>query len=241
MLKKDQKRKQRIIVVFSMLMLVLLVIVLYRNYRYASFERGFSDVQKIEAGYNGDFRNEKVNATSIKREDFDKLIKDLEDYNKKLLKKVNTTDVQSLAKFINARIAMLKSEKFFKLGDDIGNIGKATDPEGFKCSEINYLLNAAYYFNRSWTHGVNSLLELDDLLSQYKKVPKLHELVGIDKTKTAFYKSDLKEVKHFPLNNMYSLAYYCGYTGGAPAYLRPFELVASPEENKRIVPLERTV
>lgn len=238
MLSRRQRKKYA---VYGLITLILLVIAFFsiKSYLYPSFENGFSKIQRIEAGYDGDFRNEKINATSIKREDFDRFIEDLEEFNDALLSKENTTDVQALNKFVNARISMLKSEKFFKLGDDIGNIGKVTDVDGFKCGEMNYILNAAYYFNRSWTYGVETHLELDDLLVQYKKIQKLHELVGIDDTKTKFYKSDLRAVKHFSLSNIRSLEYYCGYTGGAPKALKPFELVSSPEGNKRVVPIER--
>ncbi len=237
------RRQRKKYALYGVIILMLLVIAFFsiKSYLFPSFASGFNNIQRIEAKYNGDFRNEKINVTNIKRENFDRFIEDLEEFNDALLKKENTTEVRALNKFANARISMLKSEKFFKLGDDIGNIGKVTDADGFKCSEMNYILNAAYYFNRSWTYGVETHLELDDLLVQYKKLQKLHELVGIDDTKTKFYKSDLKAVKHFSLSNIRSLEYYCGYTGGAPKALKPFELVSSPEGNKRVIPVEKIV
>ena len=239
----SSRRQKKKCVISCLIILILLVTAFFsiKSYLFPSFSGGFSKIQRIEAQYNGDFRNEKINVTSIKREDFGRFIEYLEEFNDALLKKRNTTDIQALNKFAQIRMSMLKSEKFFRLGDDIGNVGKVKDIDGFRCSEMNYILNAAYYFNRSWTYGVDTQLELDDLLVQYKKVPKLHELVGIDDTKTKFYKSDLRAVKHFALTNVYSLEYYCGYTGGAPKTLKPFELVSSPEGNKRVVPVENAI
>src|SRR3989344_9293624 len=172
MISRRQKKKY---VVYGLITLILLVIAFFsiKSYLFPSFSGGFSKIQRIEAQYNGDFRYEKINVTSIKREDFNRFIEDLEEFNDDLLNKRNTTDVQALDKFAQIRMSMLKSEKFFRLGDDIGNVGKVKDIDGFRCSEMNYILNAAYYFNRSWTYGVDTQLELDDLLVQYKKVPKL--------------------------------------------------------------------
>lgn len=236
------RRKQKKVIYAALIGLAMIIaFFLLKSYLFPSFASGFNKIQRIEVRYNGDFRNEKINDTKINREDFDKFVEDLEAFNKNLLGKKNTTDVQALNKFTNIRTDMLKSEKFFKLGDDIGDIGKATDSDGFKCSEMNYLLNAAYYFNRSWTYGIKVQLDLDDLLVQYKQVPKLRELVGIDDTKTRFFKSDLRMVKRFSLNNIDSLTYYCGYTEGAPKTLKKFELVAPPEGDKRIISFEREV
>lgn len=237
MLTQKQKEKARVALVIGIIAVALVAGSIYLMGRPPSFKQGFKEIQEIEAKYNGNFRFEKVNDTAIKEENFDLFIEELEEYSHMLARRKNTTGAQALTKFINARTAMLKSEKFFKLGDNIGNIGKVLDHEGFKCDEMDYILNAAYYFNRSWTHGINALLELDSLLYDYRKVPNMRELVGIDDTKTKFYKSDLRMVKHQSTSNIYSLAYYCGYTGGAPAYLRPFERIAAPQE-KRVVPID---
>jgi len=145
----------------------------------------------------------------VDHDNIDPFIEDLEKFKAKLEKYENTTDFQALLILVDARINMLKSEKYFHLARDIGDIGIATGD--FRCSEKPYLLNAAYYYNNSFKYGIQAYSQLDDLLNIYKNVTNLRNLLGINEAKIKFYGSPILELRAIAEINIEALSKYCNY------------------------------
>ena len=176
-----------------------------------TFAEGFQQLEDLDKKFNASFKQEQLNTSMVAVEKSDVLIKELEAFEKNLKKKAPSKDQEALLFFINIRKDMLLSQKYYQLGEKIGDIGLVKDEKGFSCSEIKYLLDAAHYFNLSFVHGYNAVSHLDDLLYQYRDVSQLQDLVGLNQNKTAFYKSPLDHAKNVDRDNTLALEKNCRF------------------------------
>ena len=176
-----------------------------------TFAEGFQQLADLDKKFNASFKQEQLNQSMVAEEKTDAFIKELEAFKKNLQKKLPSKDQEALLFFMDIRKDMLLSQKYYQLGEKIGDIGLVKDESGFSCSEIKYLLDAAHYFNLSFVHGSSAVSHLDDVLYQYQDVNQLQDLVGLNQNKTAFYKSPLDHAKNVARDNMQALEKNCRF------------------------------
>ena len=208
---KERLKKQKWKVFGALVILIVIALVL--NQKQTSFEEGFKTLEKLDARYNTNYHNERLNKTMIDLEFTDPIIEDIEKWEKKWTKEENTTDTRALLLFTNIRKNMITSQKFWRLGEEFGSVGRAGD--GFRCNEEPFIINAAYYYNQSWVKGLDAQLKLDTLLYEYREVRRLRELVGIDNAK-----SPLRDIKNIAVNNIALLELHCGYDKTKPLLIQ---------------------
>jgi hypothetical protein len=154
-----------------------------------------------------------LNGTMVPLDEIPLLIEDLKEFENSLNKKSNDVEVKALFLFTDIRKLMLTSQWYFQQGKALGDTGLVNDASGLSCKEAEQIIDGAFFFNESYIYGLYAEDEIDDLLYMYKYHPRVWNLVGIDKDRVDFFKSDLKHIKHIPINNLKSLEVYCGITG----------------------------
>ncbi len=185
--------KQGFFIVFIGLLLISSCTNTWKNKDY-SFADGFADLQELDKTYNATFKEEQLNATMVSVENIDPLLEQLQERQENIEETKESDDKQALLFFIDIREDMLLAEKNFQFAQKIGDIGLVTDEKGFSCAEARYILDAAYYYNESFTYARKAQFKLDDLLYRFGSVAQLQDLIGINQQKTAFYKSPLDHV-----------------------------------------------
>ena len=210
------RKKRTVIAIIILLMLGFIVGQVW--FRPTAFKQGFKQLSELDQKYGTAYAEERLNRTMIGMQNADAMIEALEKKKFSWEQEENTSDVQALNLFTEIRIKMIKSQKFFQLGEQLGDIGKAVG--GFRCSEEAYLLNAAYYYNQSWVQGLDAQLKIDDLLYAYRDVSGMQALVGVNDNKTKFFYSPLSAIKHIAINNVDALKKYCGYESKKPLVLQ---------------------
>ena len=212
-LKRKIKRHSKHILTVAIIIAAVILFLILRP-KEITFEKGFHNMLKLDERYNASFKFERLNQTMVDVDKIDPFIKDLEKFKEKISKYDDNSDIQALNLLLDARINMLRSEKYFFLGREIGDIGIAAG--GFRCSEASYLINAAYYYNSSFKYGVHAYSQLDDLLNIYKNVTNLRKLIGIDETKIKFYASPVFGAEAIADSNIDALVKYCNYDKDKP-------------------------
>lgn len=222
----------------GILILVIISIILIRTVRERGaeyrFEEGYNHLEATSNKYNTSFHTEILNETMPSLGDIPNIIKEIQEFESTLSKKSNDPEMSAIFLFIDIRKLMLTSQWYFQKGKEIGNVGLVNDEEGFSCTEAPQITDAAYYYNESFIYGLQAEEEIDDLLYMHKYHPKLWQLVGIDENKTKFFKSDLRSIRHIPINNLKSLEVYCNMRGikHETTYTKGFEY------EREIVPKE---
>lgn len=174
-----------------------------------TFANRFAELRVLDQEFNTSFKTERVGKQMVVLENIDPLLEKLEERKREIEKATSTSETAAILDFVEIRKLMLLAQKNFQLGVKIGDIGLVTDAKGYSCSEVKYILDAAYYFNESWSYGVTAESRLDDLLFKYAEVPRLQEVVGLDENKTAFYSSPLDQIKNIARNNYEALEKNC--------------------------------
>ena len=174
-----------------------------------TFAAQFAELQALDQEFNASFKLEQLDRTMVPLENIDSLLEQLEKKKKEIEKQTATNDTAAILAFIEVRRLMLSSQKMFQLGKRIGDIGLVTDKKGYSCSEVKYILDAAYYFNESWVYGLQAQSKLDDVLFEFRDLPEVQNLIGVDDNKTAFYLSPLDQVKNIVRNNYEALQKNC--------------------------------
>lgn len=215
MRRKTKKALRKIGGAACVIAMVIAVIVLVNigGNRELAFEEGFEELQKIDEKYNTSFFAEQLNVTMVPLNIIPSMIEDIKAFEKSLSRKSESHDTKTLFLFTDVRKLMLTSQWYFQKGEELGEEGLVNDETGFSCQEANQIIDAAFYYNESYTYGLQAEEELDDLLYIYTYYPEVMSLIGIDLKKTEFYRSNLKAIRHIPLNNLKSLEVYCGITG----------------------------
>lgn len=174
-----------------------------------TFANQFAELQIVDQQYNASFKFEKLDRQMVPLENIDPLLEELKEKKQEVEKADPANETEAIIDFIEIRKLMLLAQKNFQLGAKIGDIGSVSDAKGYSCSEAKYILDAAYYFNETWSYGVTAESRLDDLLFKYAEVPQLQALVGLDENKTAFYNSPLDQIKNIARNNYEALGKNC--------------------------------
>tara|TARA_Y100000310_G_C20700699_1_gene829595 strand:+ start:7850 stop:8575 length:726 start_codon:yes stop_codon:yes gene_type:complete len=199
-----------------------------------TFEEGFREIEALDKKYGANFKEERLNKTLVNFKNIDPYIKDLTLFRtilEKSLEKPPTEEERALLLFTDIRLLMLLSQKNYILGYMVGNKGLVTD-EGFSCAESGYIINKAYYYNMSWSSGIQVYSKMDDLLLKYKNVPKVHELIGINENKAEFYHSPLGDIKKQVVQNIHALENYCflNMSNGLKNTVNPEDYLKAPIE-----------
>ena len=209
---KSKRVKRNIAVISTILILFIILIIFFASYpskpTVKSFEQGFNMLNEIDSKYNTSFKTERLNYSMIPEEKIDPLMNELVEFNNQLEKQEKNNYIEALKLFVKARINILLSQKNWYLSSEIGPIGLARD--GFRCSEIDYIIKASSYYNASWRIGLSATYKLDDLLREYQSVPDLWNLVGTDENKTIFYKSPFWQPADHFRENIIALRNACG-------------------------------
>ena len=174
-----------------------------------TFASQFAELRALDQQYNTSFKFERLDRQMVPLENIDPLLEELEEKKREVKKADPTNEAAAIIDFMEVRKLMLLAQKNFQSGVKIGDIGLVTDAKGYSCSEAKYILDAAYYFNETWSYGVAAESRLDDLLFKYAEVPQLQALVGLDENKTAFYNSPLDKIKNIARNNYEALGKNC--------------------------------
>lgn len=174
-----------------------------------TFAEGFSDLATIDKEFNASFKEERLYFAMVPLEKIDPLMEKVEERKKKVQAAKESQEREALLQFIEIRKLMLLAQRNFHLAEKIGDIGLVTDKGGYKCAEAKYILDAAYYYNESWSYARQAQLKLDDLLYEQREVPRLQHLVGLNENKTAFYKSPLDNLKEITRLNHEALEKNC--------------------------------
>ncbi len=169
-----------------------------------SFREGFTEIKKIDAQYNANFRKESLGKFVVALEDIvpmeQDLLKLLRHVNgtpdvdiEALAHKRNKTEIDLVALFIGARLEMLESERYFNLGYKDGNAGLVGD--GFFCSERPLIMESVEAFNASIRHGLNATYYLDVVLSISDAWTNItRDLIGVDESKPTFYTTKFQDL-----------------------------------------------
>ncbi len=174
-----------------------------------TFAEGFAELQKLDTAHNASFKNEQLNSTMVPLDNIDPLLEQLDLMQGNIQRAQESDNKEALVRFIAIRKDMLLAEKNFQLAQKIGDIGLVTDENGFSCAEARYILDAAYLYNESFTYARRAEFSLDDLLYWFGDVSQLQDLVGLNKQKTAFYKSPLDHVHKIVQTNQETLEKNC--------------------------------
>ena len=196
----------------ELIAVLVLVVLFFLIDREVTFEEGFDELKEIDEKYNTSFHVEMLNGTMVAKDDIPLMLEELKEFEGSLSAS-SSPEMDALFLFVDIRKLMLTSQWYFQLGEEIGDVGLVNDESGFSCGESQDILNAAFYFNESFAYGFQAEEEIDELLYINKYHPTLWKLVGVDDQKTRFFKSDLKYIRHIPLNNLKSLEVYCGIAG----------------------------
>lgn len=190
-------------------MIILIIISIPTGF---TFESGFNKIKQLDTEYNTDFKTEVINGQKIDYDNILPYLTDLKILREKVYGSIDefpTDEESALLLFIDARTLMLLSEKNYIIGSQYGDKGLSSDKEGFACSEAGYLINTAYYYNLSYSAGLESSLKFDNLLNDYRDITDIWNLVGINKQKPKFLAYPLGDLKLDVEKNLIALRDYC--------------------------------
>lgn len=178
----------------------------WKNREY-TFKEGFTELATLDAKYNTSFKDEQLNKSMVPLDRVEPFIADLNKMRENFRKIKNSSEKDALIDFIAVRITMIKAEENFQKAQRIGDIGLASD--GFSCSEVPYMLEASFYYNRSYAYTLKARSDLDTVLYEYRKIPELHQLIGVSENKTWFYYFHLDNIKNILRANEIVVENFC--------------------------------
>ena len=173
------------------------------------FSEGFADLAKLDAKHNTSFYTERLNSSMIALDNIEPFIADVEEFRENVRKTRDGPDKEALVNFATVRITMALSQKNFQLAQKIGDIGLTSDESGFSCGEFEYIYEASNLYNKSLVYAQKARSDLDTILYEYRKIPHVQELVGLDENKTKFYYFHLGNIKNILKSNERALTEIC--------------------------------
>ncbi|MDO8556783.1 MAG: hypothetical protein Q7R96_06455 [Nanoarchaeota archaeon] len=173
-------------VIFIVFLLLFVVACATREY---TFARGFKEMRAIDEKYNIDFHKEKLNGSMVRIDLVADVLKDLKLLQQKVNASVNGSEKQDVLDLLDARIAMIESERYWFLAKQIGPAGTTRD--GFVCQDFPQVRDATSYLIQSWGAGVHAETLLDNILGRNKAT---WDIIGTNKEKPKFYSSPLDDV-----------------------------------------------
>lgn len=210
--KIDYKNKAYPIIGTAIILVLLFLILKPAPIRDFTFEEGFNEIVKLDEKYNTSFRTENLPDELIDYKNVDPFIGDLTKLREEVALSADenpTKEKEALLLFIDARTLMILSEKSYATVEIMGPIGLATGEDGFSCMEAGYLINGAYYLNKSYGAGIEAYLKLDSLLGNNQYTPNVWSLVGVNNEKPKFFYSKLGEIKNKVAKNIIALEEFC--------------------------------
>lgn len=178
-----------------------------------TFEEGFNELAKLDLRYNTDFKTEEIGGNLVEFENIDPYLEDLRLFREEVTKTIDlanvTNEESALVQFIDFRTLALLSQKNYFLGTFVGNKGLADSEDGFSCLDAGHLINAGYYFNTSYSAGLEAYLQLDRLLGHHQHTPGVWELVGVNSEKPRWFFSNLGGLKNLVRRNELALVEFC--------------------------------
>jgi hypothetical protein len=155
----------------------------------------------IDDKHNTTWKEERVYVKTINPEVVDLAIQDVETAKAETSQKP-LENMSLLLELFDARLAMLKSQKYFfeaeKMGEGImiRNIemtapGKFETSESINCSFKDKIIQAINVYNDSVRQGHDFLTYMDEVLQNSTEA---REKIGLNEKRPAFYKSDLGRV-----------------------------------------------
>ncbi len=155
------------------LLLALLLIIGCQN----DFKGAFDEIEDISKDHGTSFFTEQLNKSEVPLDKIMPLIEEIE--------AVKVSDNASIS-FKEARLSMLRSQLYWQLAMDLGDVGRTED--GFACKEKPYIKKAEDYFNKTHFYGLVAYNGLDSLLVDY---PEYRDVIGLGANKTQFYYSPI--------------------------------------------------
>lgn len=175
-----------------------------------TFKEGFEALAKLDEKYGASFHKEQLNATSmVALENVEPFIADLRAFRENIKRTKDSEDKDALIDFIVVRITMVGAEENFQRAQKIGDIGLASDEGGFSCSEVPYLLETYYYYNKTYAYTIKARSDLDTVLHKYREVTDLQQLIGLGENKTQFYYFHLDNIKNILAANEKAVRNFC--------------------------------
>ena len=212
---------KRVIKKINLIKTLIILIALTGTFTFLStpkkmdFEEVYYEIENLDNKYETSFKKEKIlgsNESIINYKNVDPYLEDLRllrnKLSKSLEKQLNKEEKAALL-LIDTRTLMLLSQKNYILGEINGKKGLVSDWEGFSCSESGYLINTAYYFNLSQTSGIEAILRLDKLLSEFTEINIINDLIGLNENKPKFFYSLLGQLKNDVKSNLFALEEFC--------------------------------
>ena len=211
---KTQNNQKRVYtIVGAAIILILLILVLNQtSVRDFTFEEGFNEIVKLDEKYETSLKTENIPNELINYKNVDPFVKDLTILREEVILSADrnpTKEKDALLLLIDARTFMILSEKSYTTAIAIGPMGLSDDEEGFSCGEAGYLINGAYYLNKSYGAGLEAYLKLDKLLGHNQFTPGVWDLVGVNDEKPRFFYSKLGDLKIKVARNLIALEEFC--------------------------------
>ena len=212
MKKRNNQKKVYLIIGAAIILIILLLVLNQTPVRDFTFEEGYNEIVQLDEKYETSFKTESIPDELINYKNVDPFVEDLTALREEVALSANknpTEEKEALLLLIDARTLMILSEKSYTNGKSIGPMGIADDEEGFSCREAGYLINGAYYFNKSDGAGVEAYLALDKLLGHNQQTPGVWDLVGVNDEKPRFFYSKLGAIKITVARNLIALEEFC--------------------------------
>ncbi len=214
MTKKTPKIQKKVYLTIGAIIIIILFFLILKQtaVRDFTFEEGFNEIAKLDKKYETSFKTEHIPNNLINYKYVDPFVEDLTKLREEVALSTDinpSKEKEALLLFIDVRTLMLLSEKSYIMAKAIGPIGVADDKDGFSCKEAGYLINGAYYLNKSYGAGLQGYLFLDRLLGNNQFTPGVWNLVGVDEEKPMFLYSNLGDLKLSVERNMIALEEFC--------------------------------
>ncbi len=168
-----------------------------------TLEGAFKDIKKIDAKYDIDFKKEKLNGTVINYELINPVLDDLYALREKAEKRQGK-DTQDILDFIDARILMIESQRYWILAKNIGPRGVTRD--GFTCEDFPFIKDATKYYTKSWVNALDAFKILDELLARNEAT---WDFIGVNREKPDFYRSPLDYISNDVRFNIFNMQKSC--------------------------------
>ena len=195
--------------------------------------------KKLDEKYSTNFKTEKLGGANIPYENIIPYLEELKNLREEVYRSIDespTDEESSLLLLIDIRTLMIFSEKNYILAESYGDNGLVSDKNGFACNEAGYLINAAYYYNLSYGAGIQAYLKFDDLLNDYRQIPEVWSLIGINEEKPKFLTARLGDLKLDVEKNLIALAEFCliDMGSGLTSIVNPQDYINGPPSDALI-------
>jgi len=214
-MKKLIKTHKKSIKIALGIIATIIIFTLFLNSKNVEFKTTFDQITELDQKYETSFKTERIGGEAeslINYKHIDAYLEELKLIREEVANNVHsekTKEEQATLLFIDTRAMMLLAQKNYHLGNQYGSKGFAGDEQGFSCSESGYLINTAYYFNLSYSSGLEAYKMLDNLIADYRLIANIGELVGMNKEKPKYFHSSLGDLKTEVARNFIALEEFC--------------------------------